>query len=141
MKFWDLLDISKFLKVLSLKSFDNSWGILYILCFLRIITIRFTCGDTKILANIKMSQNILTRIVGLPKMKVFWNKDYGIIIYVLDVASKVLSPDSNHIVGAIMWSKFGNFSVSMREVTITAISYEFDRKKNFLWGVILIQVQ
>ena len=141
MKFWDLLDISKFLKVLSLKSFDNSWGILYILYFLRIITIRFTCGDTKILANIKMSQNILTRIVGLPKMKVFWNKDYGIIIYVLDVASKVLSPDSNHIVGAIMWSKFGNFSVSMREVTITAISYEFDRKKNFLWGVILIQVQ
>ena len=27
------------------------------------ITIRFTCGDTKILSNIKMSQNIMTRIV------------------------------------------------------------------------------
>ena len=26
-------------------------------------TIRFTCGDTKILSNIKMSQNIMTRIV------------------------------------------------------------------------------
>ena len=25
--------------------------------------IRFTCGDTKILSNIKMSQNIMTRIV------------------------------------------------------------------------------
>ena len=25
--------------------------------------IRFTCGDTKILSNIKMSQNIITRIV------------------------------------------------------------------------------
>ena len=28
-----------------------------------LITIRFTCGDTKILSNIKMSQNIMTRIV------------------------------------------------------------------------------
>ena len=25
--------------------------------------IRFTCGDTKILSNIRMSQNILTRLV------------------------------------------------------------------------------
>ena len=30
-----------------------------------VFTIRFTCGDTKILSNIKMSQNIMTRIVGL----------------------------------------------------------------------------
>ena len=47
------------LQVLSLKSFGNS----YILCLLLIIMIRFTCGDTKVLPNIKMSQNIITRIV------------------------------------------------------------------------------
>ena len=31
-------------------------------CLLLIITILFTCGDTKIWSNIKMSQNIMTRI-------------------------------------------------------------------------------
>ena len=41
--------------------FGNS----YIPCLLLIITILFTCGDTKILSNIKMSQNIMTRIVVL----------------------------------------------------------------------------
>ena len=34
-----------------------------------IITIRFSCGDTKILSNIKMSQNIMTRIVDVTKTK------------------------------------------------------------------------
>ena len=39
--------------------FGNS----YIPCLLLIITIRFSCSDTKTLPNIKMSQNITTRIV------------------------------------------------------------------------------
>ena len=33
---------------LSLKSFGSSYGNSYILCFLRIITIRFICGERKI---------------------------------------------------------------------------------------------
>ena len=41
----------------------------------------------------------------------FWNEDY-------DVSNKILSRDSNYIVDVIMWPKFGNFSISMREVTI-----------------------
>ena len=71
-------------------------------------------------AILMMSAKLATP--GLLKIKVFWNKGYGIIISVLDVDNKVLSPDSNYVVGAIMWSKFGNSSVSMREVTITSIS-------------------
>ena len=38
-----------------------------------IITIRFTCGDTKILSNIKMSQNIMTRIADIDK--ILYDKD------------------------------------------------------------------
>ena len=39
--------------------FGNS----YIPCLLLIITIRFICSDTRPLSNMKMSQNIMTRIV------------------------------------------------------------------------------
>ena len=63
MNFWDVLDISWFPEVLSVKSFGNLWGNSYKPCLLPIITIPFTCGDTKILSNIKMSQNIMPRIV------------------------------------------------------------------------------
>ena len=34
--------------------------------------------------------------VGLPKIKVFWNKGYDIIIYVNDVTDKVLPLDANY---------------------------------------------
>ena len=63
MKSWDFLDISQFPKVLSYKSFGNSWGNLYIPCLSLIITIRFAFRDKKISANIKKSQNIMNRIV------------------------------------------------------------------------------
>ena len=58
---------------------------------------------------------------GLLKIKVFWNKDYGAITFVYDVINKNLSRDLNHIVGMVMWPKFGNSSTSMREVIITSI--------------------
>ena len=38
-----------------------------------------------------------------------------------------------------MWPKFGNSSISMREV-ITSILYGFDKNKQFIWGVVLVQV-
>ena len=56
---------------------------------------------------------------GLLKIKVFWNKDYGPITFVYDVINKNLSRDLNHVVGMVMWPKFGNSSTSMREVIIT----------------------
>ena len=58
---------------------------------------------------------------GLLKIKVFWNIGYDVIIYVHDVTNKILSRDSNYIVDVVMWPKFGNSSISMREVITTSI--------------------
>ena len=58
---------------------------------------------------------------GLLKIKLFWNKGYDIIIPVNDVTNKLLSRDSNYIVDVFMWPKFGNCSISMREVITTSI--------------------
>ena len=57
----------------------------------------------------------------LLKIKVFWNIDYYIIISVLEATNKILSHGSNYIVDVVMWPKFGNSSISMREVIITSI--------------------
>ena len=58
---------------------------------------------------------------GLLKIAVFWNKGYDITIYVDDVNNKILLRDSNYIVDLFMWPKFGNCSISMREVITTSI--------------------
>ena len=57
----------------------------------------------------------------LLKIKTFWNKDYDVIISIYDVTKEILSCDSNHIVDVVAWPKFGNSSISMREVIITLI--------------------
>ena len=59
--------------------------------------------------------------VGLLKIKIFWNKGYDVIIFVHDVTNKILSRDSNYIIDVVMWPKFGNSSISMREVITTLI--------------------
>ena len=59
--------------------------------------------------------------LGLLKMKVFWNKDYDVIIFVYDVTNKILLRNPNCIVEVIICSMFGNSSISMREVIITSI--------------------
>ena len=59
--------------------------------------------------------------LGLLKMKVFWNKGYNVIISVYDVNKKVSPRDANDIVDVVMWLKFGNSSISMREVIITVV--------------------
>ena len=56
---------------------------------------------------------------GLLKIMVFWYKGYDTIISVDDVTNKILSRDSNYIVDVFMWTKFGNCSISMREVIPT----------------------
>ena len=77
---------------------------------------------------------------GLLKITVFWNKGYDVIISVDDVTNKILSRDSNYIVDVVMWPKFGNSSISMREVIITSILQGFDQKKRFFVGLVLVQV-
>ena len=62
-----------------------------------------------------VSKNIYSSLL---KIRVFWNNNYDVIISVHDVTNKVLSPDSNYITDVVMWSKFGNYSISMRKVII-----------------------
>ena len=54
---------------------------------------------------------------GLLKIKVFWKKGYAVD----DVTNKILSRDSNYIVDVFVRPKFGNCSISMREVITTSI--------------------
>ena len=58
---------------------------------------------------------------GLLKITAFWNKGHDVIIHVHDVTNKILSRDSNYIVVVVMWPKFGNSNISMKEVIITSI--------------------
>ena len=57
----------------------------------------------------------------LLKTTVFWEKGYEVIILAQYITSKTLSRDSNYIVDVVMWLKFGNYSISAREVIITSI--------------------
>ena len=58
---------------------------------------------------------------GLLKITVFWNKGYDVIIPYDDVTNQTSSRDSNYVVDVFMWPKFGNSSISMREVITTSI--------------------
>ena len=58
---------------------------------------------------------------GLLETKVFWKKVYDVIMSIHEVTNKVLSRDSVYIVDVVMWSKFGNSSISMREFIVTSI--------------------
>ena len=59
--------------------------------------------------------------LALIKIKIFWNNTFDVMFSVHDVTNKILSSDSNHIVGLAMWPKFGNSIISMKEVIITSI--------------------
>ena len=59
--------------------------------------------------------------LGLLKIKIFWNKGYGVIISGHEVTNKILSCDSFYIVDVLLLPKFVNSSTSMREVIITSI--------------------
>ena len=60
-----------------------------------------------------------TATPGLLKINVFWNIGYDLIISANDVTKKFLSRDSNYIVDVVVWPKFDNSSISMREVIVT----------------------
>ena len=72
---------------------------------------------------------------GLLKTKIFKNKDYDVIIIDYEVRIKILSCESNCIVDVIMRPKFGNSSISMKEVIITSIIEGFDLKNHFFEGL------
>ena len=59
--------------------------------------------------------------LGFLNIKAFWKKGNDVIISVHEVTNKILSRDLNHIVAVVMWPKFGNSSISMREIIITSI--------------------
>ena len=67
----------------------------------------------------KMSAKLTT--LDVLKIKIFWNKDYGVMISVHDITNKTLSRDSNDIINVVMWPKFVNSSIYMREVVIISI--------------------
>ena len=54
------------------------------------------------------------------KIMVLLNKGYDVIISVNDVTSRILWDDSNYIVDVIMWTRFSNSSISMREAITTS---------------------
>ena len=65
-----------------------------------------------------VSKNGYTR---LSLNKAILKNGYDVIISNHDVTSKILSCDSNYVVGVVMWPKFGDCSISMKEVIITSI--------------------
>ena len=57
--------------------------------------------------------------LGLLKKNIIQNNGCDVIIFVHYSTNKILSRDSNYIVGVVMWPKFGDCSISMREVITT----------------------
>ena len=72
--------------------------------------------------------------IGFLKEKAFWSKVNDVKISVQDFTNKILSCDSNYITDVVIWSKFGNYSIFLREVIITSVLEGFDQKNNFLRG-------
>ena len=63
--------------------------------------------------------------LGLIKINSFWNKGYE----VHDVTNKMSSCDLNYIMDVVMWPKFGNSSISMREVIANRVKVIANRVK------------
>ena len=57
---------------------------------------------------------------GLLKIKVFWNKSCDVLIFVHMSAIKFYRV-TEIIAEVVMWPKFDNSSISMREVIVTSI--------------------
>ena len=57
--------------------------------------------------------------LALLKTKMFWNRGHDVIIFVHGITNKTSSQDSIYIADVLMWPKFGNSCISMREVIIT----------------------
>ena len=58
---------------------------------------------------------------GLLKTTVFWNEGYDIKTSAHDITNEILSHHLNYIVFVVLWLKFDNSSISVKEVIITSI--------------------
>ena len=63
-------------------------------------------------AILMMSAKLAT--LGFLKIKAFWNKGYDVIIFVHDV-------QPNYMVDVVIWPKFCNSSIYMKEVIINSV--------------------
>ena len=61
----------------------------------------------------------------------FRNKGYNVIISAPGGTNQFVLRDCNYISDVIMWNKFNNASIFMKEVIITSILQGFDQKKHF----------
>ena len=59
--------------------------------------------------------------LALLKIKISWNKDHDVIILLHGITNKILMRESHHIVDLVMRRKFGNSSISVKEVIITSV--------------------
>ena len=55
----------------------------------------------------------------LPKIKLFWNKSYDVMVFVYDASNNILSRDL--ILQMLLCDMFGNSSISRKTVVITSI--------------------
>ena len=111
-----LLEISKFCYIKKYRyRFHLDTQFLILLTFLDSLRISLINMVTILMMSAKMATS------GLLIIKVFWKKCYDVIISVHYVINKILSRDSNYDVNVTMWRKFGNSSISVREVIITLI--------------------
>ena len=68
---------------------------------------------TILMMSAKLAKDLL-------KIKVFWKKNYDVMIFVHNVTNKVLSRDSNYIVDGVMRLKFDDSNIFRREVIINS---------------------
>ena len=110
-----LLEISKFCYIKKYRyRFHLDTQFLIPLTFLDSLRISLINMVTILMMSAKMATP------GLLIIKVFWKKCYDVISSVQYVINKILSRDSNYDVNVVMWQKFGNSSISVREVIITS---------------------
>ena len=101
------LEISKFCYIKKYRHglpFDTFFLIL--LTFLESLNIFLINMVTILMMSAKLAKR------NLLKIKVFWNKSHDAIVSV---------HDSNYLVAVVKWPKFGNSSISVREVIIISI--------------------
>ena len=72
------------------------------------------------------------------KIKVFWNKGYDNFC---PWPHQQHFTNDYYIIDVVMWPRFGNSIISMREVIIILIFWGFDQKNQVFWEVLLVQVQ
>ena len=69
---------------------------------------------------------------GLSKITVFWNKVMTSYFLSMTSPTQFSWHDSDYIVDVFMWPKFGNSSISMREVITTSLYKDLTGKTAFL---------